>query len=260
MCMIEKLSKDWKVDWPKHLPELVHAYNSMRLAITGYSLHYIMFRHWPCLPIDFYFPTVRDTQKYQHADHYIAELYGGMWEAFKRPKCSPCQRQRNRSSTMIGKLMPLHLILGDLVLAKVNTYREEEKVEGSVGGGAIWCGAPSCRSHPFLPHDNPKDQILMSPSPNWLFLIVPTERTHLCMVGQAKQARCTTTTLEEQTQKSETEEVLQSANCLLLAEHQAGETALGWVNRRLHAFIQMFSRASWIDKGRKVQCRGIRGV
>ena len=25
MCMIGKLNKDWKVDWPKHLPELVHA-------------------------------------------------------------------------------------------------------------------------------------------------------------------------------------------------------------------------------------------
>ena len=40
LCMIGKLSKDWKVDWPIHLPELVHAYNSMKLAITRYSPHY----------------------------------------------------------------------------------------------------------------------------------------------------------------------------------------------------------------------------
>ena len=39
MHMIEKLSKDQKADWTKHLPEVVHAYNSMRLAITGYSPH-----------------------------------------------------------------------------------------------------------------------------------------------------------------------------------------------------------------------------
>ena len=43
MCMIGKLNKDKKADWPKHLPKLVHAYNSMRSAITGYSLHYLMF-------------------------------------------------------------------------------------------------------------------------------------------------------------------------------------------------------------------------
>ena len=35
MCMIGKLSKDQKADWLNHLPELVHAYNSMRSAITG---------------------------------------------------------------------------------------------------------------------------------------------------------------------------------------------------------------------------------
>ena len=49
--MIGKLSKDWKADCPKHLPELVQAYNSTRLAITGYSPHYLMFEmtaptHW----------------------------------------------------------------------------------------------------------------------------------------------------------------------------------------------------------------------
>ena len=43
MWMIGKLSKDQKVDWPKHLPELVYTYNSTRLAITGYSPDYLMF-------------------------------------------------------------------------------------------------------------------------------------------------------------------------------------------------------------------------
>ena len=45
MHMIGKLSRDWKADWPEHLPELVHAYNSVRLSITEYSPHYLMFRY-----------------------------------------------------------------------------------------------------------------------------------------------------------------------------------------------------------------------
>ena len=75
MCMIGKLSRDWKADWPKHLSKLVHAYNSTRLAITRYSLHYVMYRHQLCLPIDLYFPTIRGMKKHQHVDHYIAELH-----------------------------------------------------------------------------------------------------------------------------------------------------------------------------------------
>ena len=74
MCMIGKLSKDQKADWPKHLPELVHAYNSTRLAIMGYSPHYLMFGCGPCLPVDFYFPTIRCTEKQLHVNYYVAKL------------------------------------------------------------------------------------------------------------------------------------------------------------------------------------------
>ena len=62
---------------------------------------------------------------------------------------------------------------------------------------------------------------------NQHFLITLTEGTHLCMVVQAKQTRCTTTILEEQTQKSETEKAPQNANGLLLAQLQTGGTPLG---------------------------------
>ena len=79
MHLIEKLSKDWKVEWPKHLQELVHAYNSMRTAITGYSPHYLMFGHWLCLHIDFYFPMMRGIEKHQHVDYYIADLHEQLW-------------------------------------------------------------------------------------------------------------------------------------------------------------------------------------
>ena len=43
MCMIGKLGEDKKVNWPSHLAEIVHAYNSTRSTITGYSPHYLMF-------------------------------------------------------------------------------------------------------------------------------------------------------------------------------------------------------------------------
>ena len=41
--MIGKLGKEQKADLPKHLLELMHAYNYTRAAIMGYSPCYLMF-------------------------------------------------------------------------------------------------------------------------------------------------------------------------------------------------------------------------
>ena len=43
MHMIGKLGEDQKADWPSHLAEIMHAYNSTQLAVTQYSPHYLMF-------------------------------------------------------------------------------------------------------------------------------------------------------------------------------------------------------------------------
>ena len=76
-----------------------------------------------------------------------------------------------------------------------------------------------------------------------------TEGFHLCMVVQAKWARCTNATQEEQTlEGSENEEMPQSANCLSLAQHQTGQSPLAWMSRKYCAFMQTFPGASWLDK------------
>ena len=89
ICMIGKLGKDGKADWQKHLPKLVHAYNSMRSAITGYSPHYLMYWCRPCLPINFYFPTIRGMKTHQCIDHYVTKLCEWLQEAFKEAQVQP---------------------------------------------------------------------------------------------------------------------------------------------------------------------------
>ena len=110
MQMIGKLGRDQKADWPKHLPELVHAYNSMRLAITRYSPHYLMFGQWPCTYLStFIFLTIVSTEKHHHVDHYIADLHEWLCEALKEAQVhSPHLRLKGRGNTMIVKLMPFH--------------------------------------------------------------------------------------------------------------------------------------------------------
>ena len=57
--MIGRLSQDEKANWPKHLPELIQAYNGTRSAIMGYSPHYLLFGYHLRFPIDLHFPTIQ---------------------------------------------------------------------------------------------------------------------------------------------------------------------------------------------------------
>ena len=72
--MIGKLGCNKKAQWEQHLPELLQAYNSTQSAVTGYSLHYLMFRRHPHLPVDYYFPTVRTFKYSHHVPAYVTEV------------------------------------------------------------------------------------------------------------------------------------------------------------------------------------------
>ena len=123
ICMVRKLSKEWKVNWPKHLPKMVHLYNSMRSTITRYSPHYLMFGHWPHLPIDFYFPMITGMKKHQHVDHYIAELYEWLWGAFKEAQVQSTSEVERQKQYCYRKANVISLEPGDVVLVKANAYR-----------------------------------------------------------------------------------------------------------------------------------------
>ena len=200
------------------------------------------------------------TQKYQHVNHYIAKLTERLWDAFKEAQVLSTSEAERQKWHYDRKANTVSLEPGDMALAKADAYRWRRKVKDQ------WEEEPyevECQVAEGVPSYLMKNQqtghswVLHQ---NQLFIITLTEGTHLCRIVQAKQARCTTTTLEEQTQKSETEEAPQSANCPSLAQHQTGRTLLGWVNRRLCVFIQTFPRASLIDRGWKVWHRGIAGV
>ena len=194
---------------------------------------------------------VRGTQKYQCVDHYIAKLCERLWEAFKEAQVQAISEVERQKQHYSRKANAISLEPDDLVLAKADTYRRRRKVKDQ------WEEELYEVEHKIaegIPSYLMKNQLTRCSSvlhQNRLFLIALTEGFHLCMVVQAMQARCTTTILEEQTQKSETEDVPQSANCLLPAQHQTGEAPLGQVNRGLCAFIPVWPGVSWIDKGVK---------
>ena len=78
-----KLEDEYKRQWPRHLSKLTHAYNSTRSAIPEYSPHFLMFRQWPQLPIDFVFPTHEVMGTLRPVDNYVADLITALRKAFE---------------------------------------------------------------------------------------------------------------------------------------------------------------------------------
>ena len=196
MHMIGKLSKNQKAHWPKHWPELVHAYNSMRVAITGYSPHYLMFQAptstYPLTSISPHDKGYTETSKHQHVDHYITELHEWLQEAFKEAQSAVNIRGMERQKWHYDrKANAISLEPGDLILAKADAYRGEG--EGSVGGGTIWSGTPICERNPFLPHEKSVDRMLTNPPPKLTFPHC-SDREELISVWLCKPSRFRYTT------------------------------------------------------------------
>ena len=169
MCMIGKLSKDQKADWPKHLPKLVHAYNSMRLAITRYSPHYLMFGAAHTYPLTSISPWSGVHRNTNMLTTTLPSCMKDCGRPLKRLKCSPHQRQRDRSGTMIGKLMPFHWSQVTWSWLKPMPTGGGERWRISGRRNHVQSGAPNCGGHPFLPCEKPVDQMLMSPPPKLTF-------------------------------------------------------------------------------------------
>ena len=112
MCMIGKLSKDqqalrWYLSrgnfsFSTRIGQSICLSWCMFTTVwdwpsSGTALHYLMFRHWPYLPINFYFPMIRGTKRHQCVDHYLAKLCERLWEAFKEAQVqstSEVERQK----------------------------------------------------------------------------------------------------------------------------------------------------------------------
>ena len=104
--MIGKLGEDKKADWPEHLAEIACTYNTTHSTVTRYSLHYLMFRWRPRLPVNFYFPTFRIAEApmrkvpAKHVDEYIASVQDQLRTALQEAQANWRQKCTNKNGTM----------------------------------------------------------------------------------------------------------------------------------------------------------------
>ena len=122
MQMIVKLGRDQKAEWSKHLPELVHAYNS-----TGQPSLHTAHTTW-CLcnvyayPSIFIFPLLC-------VNHCIADLCEQLCKTFKEVQAQSTSEAERQRQYYDHKANAISLEPGNLVLAKADTYKGRRKVK-----------------------------------------------------------------------------------------------------------------------------------
>ena len=82
ICMISKLEEDRKACWSEHLPELLLAYNATHSAVMGYSPYYLLFGRRPRIPVDYLFPTLRDSLHQTKMEVSVVAMQKRLKEAF----------------------------------------------------------------------------------------------------------------------------------------------------------------------------------
>ena len=128
-CMIGKLSCDKKAQWEQHLPELLQAYNSTQSAVTGYSLHYLMFGRFPHLPIDYYFLMVSAYERSRHVPAYVTEIQRCFKEAYAEAHLQPNCEAKKQKRYYNQATSTVQLVPGDVVLMKNDAFQGKWKVK-----------------------------------------------------------------------------------------------------------------------------------
>ena len=135
MHMIGKLGEDKKANWPSHLAEIAHTYNATQSAVTGYSPHYLMFRQWPRLLVNFVFPIIGSNEapireaSAKHVDVYIASIWDRLRTALQEVQAQSTAEAHQQKQYYDRKIGTVNLKPGNLVLVKVDAWKGKRKIK-----------------------------------------------------------------------------------------------------------------------------------
>ena len=129
ICMISKLEEDRKACWSEHLPELLLAYNATCSTVTGYSPYYLLFSRRPRIPVDYLFPTLRDSPHQTKMEVSVAAMQKRLKEAFTVARCLTSEEVARQCCYYNRKAGAVALQPGDVVMVHTNGFVGKQKVK-----------------------------------------------------------------------------------------------------------------------------------
>ena len=129
ICMISKLEKDRKACWSKHLPELLLVYNATHSAVTRYSPYYLLFGRRPRIPVDYLFPTLRDSPHQNKMEVSVAAMQKRLKEAFTVARHLTSEEVARQCRYYDRKAGAVALQPGDVVMVHTDGFVGKQKVK-----------------------------------------------------------------------------------------------------------------------------------
>ena len=127
--MIRKLEEDKKACWSKHLPELLLAYNATRSAVTGYSPYYLLFGRRSRIPVEYLFPTLRDSPHQTKMEVSVVAMQKRLKEAFAVARHLTSEEAAKQRHYYDRKAGAVALQPGDIVMVCTDGFVGKQKVK-----------------------------------------------------------------------------------------------------------------------------------
>ena len=136
ICMIGKL-EDRKACWLEHLPELLMAYNATCSTVTGYSPYYLLFSRRPRIPVDYLFPTLRDSPHQTKMEVSVVAMQKRLREAFTVARRLTSEEVARQCRYYDRKAGAVALQPGDVVMVRTDGFVGKWKVKDSWEDGGF---------------------------------------------------------------------------------------------------------------------------
>ena len=127
--MIGKLEEDKKACWSDHLPELLLAYNATCSAVTGYSPYYLLFGRRSRIPVDYLFPTLRDSPHQTKIEVSVVAMQKRLKETFAVARHLTSEEAAKQCHFYDRKAGAVALQPGDVVMVHTDGFVGKRKVK-----------------------------------------------------------------------------------------------------------------------------------
>ena len=127
--MIGKLEEDKKACWSEHLPKLLLAYNATCSTVTRYSPYYLLFGRRSRIPVDYLFPTLRDSPHQTKMEVSVVAMQKRLKEAFAVAMHLTSEEAAKQCCYYDRKAGAVALQPGGIVMVRTDSFVGKQKVK-----------------------------------------------------------------------------------------------------------------------------------